>query len=161
MSGEQSSIGFVNTGTTRRRQIASAATWPMKSKRAYTMADSPTVILHGPSQRAYAHKLVDEAPAGAVVTFRAPVRTNDQSAKMYAMLTDLARAKPDGRSMPVHKWKALAMDMAGCKPEWERSLDGESVVCVGYKSSRLSKEEMSNVIEAVYAYAAERGIELI
>jgi hypothetical protein len=52
------------------------------------------------------------------------------------------------------------MDAAGCKPDWERSLDGESMVCVGYKSSRLSKADMSDVIEAINWYAAQHGVAL-
>jgi thiamine monophosphate synthase len=51
------------------------------------------------------------------------------------------------------------MDLADCKPVWEPGLDG-GVVCVGYKSSRLSKAEMSDVIEAIYSYAAKHGVEL-
>jgi len=123
------------------------------------MSDNLTIRLLGPSHRAYAHRCVDEAADGSVATFAPPRRTLPQNAKMHVLLTELARAKPVGRSIPVHKWKALAMDMAGCKPEWERSLDGESMVCVGYKSSRLSKEEMSNVIEAIYAYGASHGVQ--
>lgn len=117
-----------------------------------------TVILG--SKRDYAHRLIDKAPAGSVVTFDPPRRTLPQNRKMQAMLTRLALAKPDGRSLPPHKWKALAMDAAGLKPEWERSLDGESMVCVGYKSSRISKAQMSDVIEAIYAYAATFGVDL-
>ena len=124
------------------------------------MADGLTVRLVGPTQRAFAHKCIDDAPDGSVALFKPPGRTLPQNDKMHAMLTDLARAKPDGRKMPVHKWKALAMDMAGCKPEWERSLDGESMVCVGYKSSRLSKDEMSDVIEAIRCYAADHGVDV-
>ncbi len=124
------------------------------------MTDNLTVILHGPSQRAWAHKLIDEAPAGSVVIVKPPGRTLAQNDKMYASLTDLAKAKPEGRNLPVHKWKSLAMDAAGCKPDWERSLDGESMVCVGYKSSRLSKADMSDVIEAINWYAAQHGVAL-
>ena len=119
-----------------------------------------TVILSSMFNRQRAKSLIDRSPPGAIVTFEEARRTLPQNDKMHAMLTDLALAKPDGRSMPVHKWKALAMDMAGCKPEWERSLDGESMVCVGYKSSRLNKSQMSDVIEAINQYAADHGVEL-
>ena len=119
-----------------------------------------TIILSSAYNRARAKALIDRSPPGAVVTFEEARRTLAQNDKMHAMLTDLALAKPDGRSMPVHKWKALAMDMAGCKPEWERSLDGESMVCVGYKSSRLSKAQMGDVITAIQAYAADHGVHL-
>lgn len=106
-------------------------------------------------------RLVDaamRAPLNSVWTGKPDLRTIPQNDKMWATLTDLARAKPEGRVLPVHKWKSLAMDAAGKKPDWERSLDGESMVCVGYKSSRLTKDEMSEVIEAINAYAAGHGI---
>lgn len=106
-------------------------------------------------------RLIDaarKAPLNTVWTGKQLARTIPQNDKMWASLTDLARAKPEGRILPVHKWKSLAMDAAGKKPDWERSLDGESMVCVGYKSSRLTKDEMSDVIEAMNAYAANHGI---
>lgn len=121
------------------------------------MADNTTILR---KNREYAHRLVDVAPVGSVMTVSAPKRTIPQNDKMWAMLSELAAAKPDGRSIPPHKWKSLAMDAAGLKPEWERSLDGESMVCVGYKSSRMSKAQMSDVIEAIYEYAARHGVDL-
>lgn len=123
------------------------------------MANGQTIILATRAARQRAHALVDAAPQNAVLNIQEQRRSNEQNDKMWAMLSDVARAKPEGRVMPTHKWKALAMDMAGCKPDWERSLDGQSVVCVGYKSSRLSVSEMRDVIEALYAYGAEHGVE--
>ncbi len=117
-----------------------------------------TIVLSGQYQRQRAKALIDRSPPNVVVTYEEPRRTLPQNSKMHAMLTELALAKPDGRSMPVHKWKALAMDLAGCKPEWERSLDGESMVCVGYKSSRLNKADMAKVIDAIDYYAAQHGV---
>lgn len=122
------------------------------------MSDGQTLILGG--NRETAHRVIDVAPVGSVLNVKPPRRTLDQNAKLWAMLSDISRAKPEGRSHPVHVWKALAMDMAGCKPQWERSLDGQGIVCVGYKSSRLTKSEMSDVLEAMNAYAAEHGIAL-
>lgn len=117
-----------------------------------------TAVLRG--NRGFAHRLVDAAPPGSVMEIKPPKRTLSQNDKMWALLTKLAAAKPDGRVLPAYKWKALVMDAADKKPEWLESLDRQSVVCVGYKSSRLSKSEMSDVIECIYAYAAEHGIEL-
>ncbi len=119
-----------------------------------------TIILATRAHRQRAHALIDAAPEYAVVNVRPESRTGAQNDKMWAELSDIARAKPQGRNHPPHVWKALVMDMAGCKPIWEPSLDGQGVVCVGYKSSRLNKQEMSDVIEAMNSYAAEHGIEL-
>lgn len=53
-----------------------------------------TVILAGPSQRALAKQLIDRAPYDAIVTVKAATRSNEQNAKLWAMLSDLSRAKP-------------------------------------------------------------------
>lgn len=124
------------------------------------MAKGWTFILNTERDRQRAMAQLARIPLGSVAEYKPHGRTIPQNDKMWAGLTDVALAKPEGRNHPTHVWKALAMDMAGCKPIWERSLDGQSVVCVGYKSSRLTKQEMSDVIEALNAYAAEHGITL-
>lgn len=117
-----------------------------------------TVIITGEPQRALVRQLAIRAPVGTVVTYREGTRTLEQNAKMHAMLSDIARAKPQGRAMSADKWKSVFMDAIGCKPVWTPSLDGESVVCSGYRSSRLSKAEMSDMIEQMYAYGAEHDV---
>lgn len=99
------------------------------------------------------------APIGVIVQIFLPRRTNEQNAKMWAMLSDLSRAKPEGRTLRPDHWKCLLMDDLGHKPDWQPSLGGESVVNVGYKSSRLTKGQMSDMIERMYAYGAEHGVE--
>jgi len=118
-----------------------------------------TVILRSPASRDGAKRLVDLAPHGAVLNIRPATRTSDQNAKLWAMLSDLARAKPEGRDYPTDVWKALAMAMCGHKVRFEPALDGNGVVPIGFRSSRLTKEEMSDLIEAIYAYGAEHGVQ--
>lgn len=87
-----------------------------------------------------------------------PRRTGEQNKKMHAMLTDIARAKPQGRVYDTEVWKCLFMDDLDFKPRWVPSLDGQSVVNTGYRSSRLNKTQMSDMIEAMYAFGAEHGV---
>lgn len=117
-----------------------------------------TIRLHGPYQRAMAHRLIDAMPDGGVVNMRESTRTSEQNDKMWAMLSDVARAKPQGRVLKSEGWKALFMDMIDKKPSWEPNLDGTGVVCIGYKSSHLTKAEMSELIECIYAFGAEHGV---
>jgi hypothetical protein len=119
-----------------------------------------TVILSNPGSRSQAHRLVDLAPHGAVLTIAEARRTNDQNALMWALLSEIARAKPQGRVLPTETWKALFMHEAGFKCTFEPSLDGQGVVPLGFKSSRLRKAEFSDLIEAIRAFAAENGVEL-
>lgn len=117
-----------------------------------------TLILSNPVVRRQAHLLVDRAPDGAVLNIQEARRSSDQNAKMWAMLSDVARAKPQGRVLPTEIWKSLFMAEAGFTPRFEPSLDGNGVVPVGYKSSGLTKAEFSVLIEAIYAYGAEHGV---
>lgn len=111
-------------------------------------------------QRARVADLAWRAPEGVVVEFREPTRSNEQNAKMWALLTDIARAKPGGRVMSVDAWKALFMHAAGFKCHFEPSLDGAGVVPMGFKSSRLTKVEFSDLIECITAFAAQHDIPL-
>ena len=117
-----------------------------------------TITLANPSVRELAHRLIEAAPAGAVVNIKEAARTSDQNAKMWAMLSDIARAKPMGRVLSTEVWKALFMNAAGFTCTFEPTLDGRGVIPLGFKSSRLSKSEFSDLIECMHAFAAEHGI---
>jgi hypothetical protein len=123
------------------------------------LANGQTLILSNPSVRQRAHRLIEIAPERAVLNIREATRTDAQNDKMWAMLSDISRAKPLGRILKSEGWKALFMDMIDKKPSWEPNLDGTGVVCIGYKSSHLTKAEMSDLIEAIYAFGAEHGVQ--
>jgi hypothetical protein len=122
------------------------------------MANGQTVILRGDVQRQIAKHLIDKAPADAVVNIAEARRTSDQNARMWAMLSDIARAKPGGRVLPTDTWKALFMASLGHRCTFEPSLDGQGVVPIGFRSSGLRKTEMSDLIEAIFAFGAEHGV---
>lgn len=117
-----------------------------------------TIRLAGPSQRHRAKELIDAAPDRAIVNIKSETRSNEQNSKMWAMLSDIARAKPQGRELTADKWKSLFIDAIGIPADWEPGING-GVVNVGYRSSRLTKEEMSDMIEQMYAYGSEHGVE--
>jgi hypothetical protein len=116
-----------------------------------------TVILCGPRQRQFAKTLVDAAPASAVLNIREATRTNDQNAKLWAMLSDVSRAKPQDRRATPDVWKALFMNACGHAVQFEVGLDARPFP-VGFRSSRLNKGQMSELIEFIYAYGAENGV---
>lgn len=121
---------------------------------------SQTVILTDAWRRSKAIELIHAAPTGSVCKVSAPRRSNEQNAKLWAMLSEVSRAKPEGRDYPPEIWKALFMAAAGHNPRFEPALDGNGVVHTGFRSSRLTKAEMSEVIEAIQAYSAQHEIEL-
>lgn len=116
-----------------------------------------TVILRGLEQRALACQLVQIAPQDAVVTIKEAGRSLDQNAKMHAMLSDISRAKPQGRKHTPEVWKALMMKACGHQVQFVLGIDGEPFP-VGFRSSRLSKSQMTDLIEFIYQFGAENGV---
>ena len=118
-----------------------------------------TVILTGDKQRDFAHKLVTQAPLGYVVSVKPQRRTNEQNDLMWALLTELSKAKPNGREHTPDGWKLRVMHACGHACQFEIGLNGDPFP-VGFRSSQLTKAEMSDLIEWIYQYAAESGVEL-
>lgn len=118
---------------------------------------SQTVILRGDVQRRLAKALIDAAPLDAVVTVKEGTRTVDQNSKFYAMLSDISRAKPQGRKHTPDVWKALMMKACGHQVQFVLGIDGEPFP-IGFRSSRLTKVQMSDLIEFMYQFGAENGV---
>lgn len=121
------------------------------------MAEGQVVILSSLAARANARKLIDAAPHGAVVRIKAAHRTTEQSDKMWAMIGDVSRAKPEGRTHSPDTWKALFMSACGHAVQFENGLNGQPFP-VGFRSSRLTKQQMSDLIECIAEYGARHGV---
>lgn len=116
-----------------------------------------TIILNSPARIEFAHRLVNAAPWGAVLNVREADRTKDQNAKLWAMLSDVSRAKPEGRRHTPDVWKALFMQACGHAVQFEVGLDGHPFP-IGFRSSKLSKHQMSELIEFMLHYGAQHGV---
>lgn len=116
-----------------------------------------TIILHGKSQRDFAKRLIDLAPQDAVVKIAAAGRTLSQNDRLWAMLSDVSRAKPEGRKHTPEVWKALFMSACGHAVQFENGLDGTPFP-VGFRSSRLTKAQMSDLIEFVMEYGSRHNV---
>ena len=118
-----------------------------------------TVILDSRYNRDKGHRLIDAAPVGAVLTIKAPSRTADQNAKLWAMLSDISRAMPFGKKHPPEVWKELFCHACGWAVQFETGLNGQPFP-VGYRTSRMSKAQMADLITFIDAWAAENGIRM-
>lgn len=122
------------------------------------MSAGQTIVLGTERAAKEAVRVILHAPAGSVMTVKPARRTLSQNDRFWAMVGDISRAKPEGRDYPPEIWRSLLMAEAGFKPIFEHSLDGQGVVPIGYKSSRLSKAEFSDLIEAAFAYGSRFGV---
>ncbi|QXI63384.1 hypothetical protein CP157_01102 [Paracoccus marcusii] len=119
---------------------------------------SQTVILRGLEQRALVCGMVKAAPVDAVVTIKPAARSMDQNAKLWAMLSDIARSKPEGRVMTAEMWKAAMMNALGHEILWQPGIDNGPPFPAGFRSSRLSKEQMGNLITFISEYGDRHGV---
>lgn len=118
---------------------------------------SQVVHLRGSYQRELAKSLIGKAPDNAVVKISPERRSDDQNAKMWAMLSDISRAKPEGRIHIPEIWKCIFMAACGHEVAFENGLDGRPFP-IGFQSSKLTKSQMSDLIEFIYSYGAQHGV---
>ena len=120
---------------------------------------SQTVILRSSQQRALAKRLIDAAPNGAVVTVKDATRNLDQNSRMWASLSDVSRAKPEGRMWPPETWKAAFMHSLGHEVIFADGLDGSGPFPVGFRTSRLSVKRMADLITVIQEYGDRHGVQ--
>lgn len=122
------------------------------------MSAGQTILLTSPRNRAIAHNLVDRAPEGAVLNVREANRTTDQNSLMWALLSDISRTKPEGRTLTPDVWKSLFLHALDHSQRFEQALDGKGMVPVGFRSSRLTKAQFSDLVETIIEYGERHGV---
>lgn len=100
---------------------------------------------------------VEEAPDGMVVQVRPPTRSLEQNSLMWPLLEDLAQQVVwYGQRLTKDEWKDV-MTAALKKQRAVPGIDGGFVV-LGEKTSRYTKQELSDLIEQIYAFGAQHNV---
>lgn len=121
------------------------------------MPSGQFVVLTGPVARERAKALIDRAPPRSLVNVRPERRTTDQNDKMWAMLSDISCAMPEGRKYTTEQWKAIFMNACGWEVQFLEGLDGQPFPA-GFRSSRMSKAQMGDLINFIQAYGDQHGV---
>ena len=117
------------------------------------------ITLNTAADRQRAHHWVEKAPWGTRIEWKAEKRSLDQNSRMWAMLTDVATQKEHyGRRYTPDQWKVIFMAACGREVQFIPSLDGSTFIPWGQSSSDLSKAEMTDLIEFIFAWGAENGV---
>lgn len=117
-----------------------------------------TVRLVGEAQRDHAVRLIRAAPAYAVVTIKAGDRSLEQNALMWVLLSDVARSKPEGRSWTPETWKCAFLHSLGHQVQFAEGLDGAGPFPLGFRSSKLNKHQMADLITTIMEYGDRHGV---
>ena len=117
-----------------------------------------TLILNSKLNRERARNWCSQAPEGAVVTFKQVKRTLGQNDKLWAMLTEVAQqAELNGRKYKPDQWKVIFMNALGHEQDVIQGINGDWVP-TGFKTSKLDKEQMSDLVMSIEQYCAEKRI---
>lgn len=117
------------------------------------------IPLRSTADKERAARYIHAAPIGTRVELKAAKRSNEQNAKMWAMLTDVSEQLMwHGKRLRPDDWKLMFLD--GLKRELRcvPNIDGTGFVNLGRSSSDLSKEEMGDLLELIAAFGAQHGV---
>jgi hypothetical protein len=117
------------------------------------------LIIRDDIQRARAIEIIRATPEDHEVVIRPhkSKRSLDQNAKMWAMLSDVSRqVEWYGRHLSPEDWKDVftaALKRLDVVP----GIEGGFVV-IGAHTSKMSVQEMADMIECIYAFGSERDV---
>ena len=96
---------------------------------------------------------------GFNVTATRRTRTHEQNDLLWDLLTAFEeQCEMGGRKFNKEAWKVIFMNALGHPSNMLPTLDGESFFAEGYRSSKLSVGQMTELIDYIFAEGAERGI---
>ena len=102
-----------------------------------------------------------KAPPGCRFDLKEAKRSTDQNALMWASLTEIARQLPwHGVKLSADDWKLVFLDALKSEMRLVPNIAGNGFINLGRSSSDLSKAEMSDLLELIFAFAAEHGVVL-
>ena len=98
-------------------------------------------------------------PPGTTVEFRAPRRSLDQNALMWSLLGQISKQVDwYGQKLSSEDWKDV-LTASLRRTRVVPGIDAGTFVPLGMRTSQMTKEEISELIELIYAFGAERGVE--
>lgn len=116
------------------------------------------LVLYNDAIRAKAIKWIAGLPKDTRVEFKEPKRTLPQNDKLWALLTEVAQQVTwYGQKLSPDDWKDMftaSLRKARVVP----GIDPGSFVLLGLHTSDMGKEELSMLLELIYAFGAEQGV---
>src|SRR3569832_240804 len=117
------------------------------------------VTIRSSADRARIANWASKVPDGTRVEFKETKRSVSQNDLMWGMLTDVSRQLLwHGQQLTPDDWKLIFLDGLKGEVRTVPNLDGNGFVSLR-RSSDLSKDEMSQLIELIAAFGVEHGVE--
>jgi len=116
------------------------------------------VQIKGTDDRQKIVRWAQGVPEGTTVEFRAPRRSTDQNALMWSLLSQISKqVEWFGKKRSAEDWKDLTT-AALRGAEFVPGITPGTIVPLGMRTSQMTSAEISELIESLYAFGAERGV---
>jgi hypothetical protein len=99
------------------------------------------------------------APDNWVVMIKEPKRSTAQNARLWASLSDIANARPEGRQWTPETWKSAFLHSLGHQVRFAEGLDNSGPFPMGFSSSALSVKQMADLITVIQEYGDRHGVQ--
>jgi hypothetical protein len=116
-------------------------------------------VLRNDVIRANAMQAINDAVDNSVVTVAKPTRSSEQNARMWASLSDVANARPEGRQWTPETWKSAFLHSLGHQVRFAEGLDGSGPFPMGFSSSALNVKQMADLITVIQEYGDRHEVQ--
>lgn len=119
-------------------------------------------LAHATARR-LAHEAIDSAPDNWIVRVTEPTRSLEQNSLLHAAISDIAKQlKWCGETLSDEDWKRLLV-AAWARAEKQPvrlipAIDGQGFDALYRRTSRMTKAELSSLIEYLYAWGSDQGV---
>ncbi len=116
------------------------------------------VQIKGKADRNLVATWANNVPEGTTVEFRAPRRSLDQNALMWSLLSQISKQVDwYGQKLSNEDWKDV-LTASLRRTRVVPGIDAGTFVPLGMRTSQMTKEEISELLELIYCFGAERGV---
>lgn len=117
-----------------------------------------TIKLVGDRQREYAKRQIDAAPAGYVVKIAAETRRDAQNRKLHPMIQDCIDQTERFAGYSMEDAKLTFMAALRSEMKFLPVLEGQGSFPVGSKTSTLTVEQFSGLVDVIYDWGGRNGV---
>lgn len=116
------------------------------------------VEIKGADDRQKISRWAQGVPVGTTVEFRAPRRSGDQNNLMWSLLSQISKHVDwYGQKLTSEDWKDV-LTASLRRTRVVPGIDAGTFVPLGMRTSQMTKQELADLIELIYAFGAERGV---
>jgi hypothetical protein len=116
------------------------------------------VEIKGRADRNLIATWASNVPEGTTVEFRAPRRSLDQNSLMWSLLGQISKQVDwYGQKLSSEDWKDV-LTASLRRTRVVPGIDAGTFVPLGMRTSQMTKEEISELIELIYAFGAEKSV---